>query len=299
MNKIQIIHLPLIDHYSRIIKSLADKGRNDYIEFFIKPLSAWSIRIPVESLEELSRLIDDAEIKQTKRLPLLYKMALLRAVEPSQLNLTIPGSLALRFLRYMKADRGTASSQEAIEFVNILNRPFMEYSNREFKVLNRKFADDMAAIDTLEVKKMIEAREYRERLDRELRIESAKTVEDLIKLASSPGSHEFKQAVMRYLLKFSDPSTPDRHYEIDRVFQRISKDSAELKSEIYNSTAVVIYHEILKSIKKHQLSRAVKYIGKYTVLFRGNPETPNYKEVDSFEKKFFMIIESRNLWESI
>ncbi len=299
MNKIQIIHLPLIDHYSRIIKSLAEKGRNDYIDFFIKPLSAWSIRIPVESLEELSRLIDEAEIKQTKRLPLLYKMALLRAVEPSQLNLTIPGSLALRFLRGMKADRGTASSQEAIEFVNILNRPFMEYSNREFKLLNRKFADDMAAIDTLEVKKMIEAREYRERLDRELRTESAKTVEDLIKLASSPGSHEFKKAVMRYLLKFSDPSTPDRHYEIDRVFQQISKDSAELKSEIYNSTAVVIYHEILKSIKKHQLSRAVKYIGKYTVLFRGNPDTPNYKEVDSFEKKFFTIIESRNLWESI
>ena len=69
--------------------------------------------------------------------------------------------------------------------------------------------------------------------------------------------------------------------------------------EVMDSAAVYIYHEILKAIKANNLVHAVKNIGKYAVLFRGNPETPNYREVDSFEKRFFQIIEERNLWDRL
>ena len=66
-----------------------------------------------------------------------------------------------------------------------------------------------------------------------------------------------------------------------------------------DSAAIIIYHEILKSIKEHDLNRAVKFISKYAILFRGNPDTPNFQEVDSFEKKLFQIIDKKNLWESL
>ncbi len=66
-----------------------------------------------------------------------------------------------------------------------------------------------------------------------------------------------------------------------------------------DTTAIIIYHEILKCIKETKLDKAVKYIGKFTVLFRGDPTTPNFYEVDIFEKKLFQIIDQKNLWDKL
>ncbi len=92
---------------------------------------------------------------------------------------------------------------------------------------------------------------------------------------------------------------PNRHTSIHEVVAPLELKNKNFMKEVMDSAAVFIYHEILKAIKANNLVQAVKHIGKYAVLFRGNPETPNYREVDSFEKRFFQIIEERNLWDRL
>jgi len=43
----------------------------------------------------------------------------------------------------------------------------------------------------------------------------------------------------------------------------------------------------------------VKLISKYAVIFKGDPDTHYYNEISTFEKKFYDIIEERNLWDKI
>ncbi len=92
---------------------------------------------------------------------------------------------------------------------------------------------------------------------------------------------------------------PNRHLAIRNVIAPLELKNKTFMNDVMDTAAVIIYHEILKAITGNNMVTAVKNIGKYAVLFRGNPETPNYREVDSFEKKFLKIIEERNLWDRI
>ena len=128
---------------------------------------------------------------------------------------------------------------------------------------------------------------------------SEKALSNIRKIAKTNKIPDIKRSIIIYLLKFSDPSTPDRHLAVDEIIYKFEKKKKFFRKELMDSTAVIAYHEILKAITEGNLTTALKYISKYAVLFRGDPNTPNYHEVDSFEKKFFQIIEERNLWDSL
>ncbi len=296
---ITAIRSPLIDNYTRIIQSLAKRGRNTYHRYLIDPLSGWSARVPAESLEKLASLLDQARAGRSKKLPLLYKMSIVKAVAPDQFDLSLPGNLSVSFLKSMKQEQRVAMSDEAIEFVNILKDPFKEYSDGEFIRMNKKFEEEISGAGEIEVEKLIKAHEGEEAAGRKIDEQSAKAlsvIRDMIRTASLP---DIKREVIVYLLKYADPSMPNRHLAIKNVIAPLELKNRTFMSDVMDSAAVIIYHEILKSIKDNNMLNAVKHIGTFAVLFRGNPETPNFREVDSFEKKFFKIIDERNLWDRI
>jgi len=298
---INIINLPLIDNYLRIIRSLARRGRNNYQTFLVQPLSKWGKFVPAESLDKLLTLLNQAEENRSKKLPLLYKMALVKSVAPDQFDLSIPGNISLNFLKSMKDIPKVVEADEAREFVNLLVDPFKEYSEKEFLRMNNKFEKDINTADTLEVEKLLKIREG-EIQEKEKYFESSKKeIEDIENLLKSNNLKEMRKSIISYLLKFSVPSFPDCHLAINKIFESIKDkfDHDHFEKEIMQTIAVIIYHEILKAIKDKKMDKSVQYIGKYTVLFRGNPDTPNYQEVDSFERKFYSLIEERNLWDKI
>jgi hypothetical protein len=298
-DNITTIRSPLIDNYTRIIQNLAKRGRNVYHEYLVDPLSRWSESVPVEPMDRLMSLLDQAKKSGSKKVPLLYKMSLVKSVAPDQFDLSVPGNLSLGFLKTMKDEPRITSSDEAIEFVNILKDGFKVYSDREFVRVNRKFEQEIAGVSEVEVEKLIRAHEGEEEKNRQIDEKSGEALESIRSIVSSGNLPEIKRAIIVYLLKFSDPSMPNRHYAVDGTIDRLEHKYATFRKELMDSAAVIIYHEILKAISDNRMEDAVKYIGKYAVLFRGNPETPNYREVDSFEKKFFQIIEERNLWDRL
>lgn len=296
---ITTIRSPLIDNFLRIIQSLAKRGRKAYHEYLIDPLSSWSTSIPTEPMERLMSLLEQAQTGRSKKLPLLYKMSIVKAVAPDQFDLSLPGNLSMNFLKSMKLEQRVALSDEAIEFVNILKDPFKEYSDHEFIRMNKKFEEEISSVDVVEVEKLIKAHEGEEMAAREIDEESQKSLDRIREMIRSAALPDIKRAVIVYLLKYADPSMPNRHLAVRNVVAPLELKNKTFMAEVMDSAAVIIYHEILKAIKDNNMLHAVKNIGTYAVLFRGNPETPNYREVDSFEKKFFTIIEERNLWDRI
>ena len=103
---ITTIRSPLIDNYTRIIQSLAKRGRNAYHQYLVDPLSGWSTSVPAEPMDKLMSLLDQAKTSGSKKVPLLYKMSLVKSVAPDQFDLSLPGK---PFLGFLKIDeRGAA-----------------------------------------------------------------------------------------------------------------------------------------------------------------------------------------------
>jgi len=296
---ITTIRSPLIDNFLRIIQSLAKRGRNAYHQYLVDPLSGWSTTVPVEPMDRLLTLLDQARAGGGKKLPLLYKMSIIKAVAPDQFDLSLPGNLSMGFLKSMKEEQRVAMSDEAIEFVNILKDPFKDYSDSEFIRMNKKFEEEISSVGEVEVEKLIRAHEGEEAASREIDQQSEKSlarIRDMMRTADIP---DIKREVIVYLLKYADPSMPNRHLAVRNVIAPLELKNKTFMNEVMDSAAVIIYHEILKAIKENNMLKAVKHIGTYAVLFRGNPETPNYREVDSFEKKFIKLIDERNLWDRL
>ena len=296
--QISLIRPPLIDNFIRIIKNLAGKGRTNYQQYLIHPLSGWSSAIPVEPIDKLLELVENAKVGKNKKLPVLYKMSIVKSVAPDQFDLSIPGNISIGFLKAMQFDRNTTLSVEALEFINILRNPFKKYSDIEFKRMNHKFSEDIETAEKTEVEKLVKIQGNKNnKTTSSMDKQSQKAMEHIKEIIKRGSEAEIKKTVILFLLKYASPSNPDRHLQIESVFNTISNKYNLSEKDIMDSTAVIIYHEILNAIKTNNLSKTVKLISKYAILFRGNPFTPNYMEVDSFEKQFFQIVEDRNLWD--
>jgi len=296
---IKTIRLSLIDDYIRIIKSLAARGRSAYQTYLVYPLGAWSKVVPQEPIAKLMEILKDAEESRSKRLPLIYKMAIVKSVSPEQLDLSIPGTISMSFLKSMKDIPFLPKSDEAIEFVNILSVPFRDYSGIEFRRLKEKFAEEISTAETVEVEKLIKNLEGRDADREKIAADSECHLETIKNLFAHGPDAQLRREIITYLLKFSTPTYPDMHHPVLEMIDSITKNRGGFKREILDATAVIIYHEILKAIGAGELRKAVTLISKYTVIFRGDPDTPNFQEVGSFEKKFFKIIEDRDLWERL
>ncbi|MBN1533843.1 MAG: hypothetical protein JXA20_14325 [Spirochaetes bacterium] len=292
------ITVPLVNNYIKIIQRLGRRGRGSYQQYLVDPLTRWSPEIPEDAIGRLLDLIEAHKRKNVIRLPSLYKQALVKSVSPEQLDLSMAGRLAVGFLNSMKNIRGVGRSTEALEFVNILKRPFREFSDSEYKQMNRIFQEKMTAADGKMVEELVEPAGADGDAQMQLREKSKQAAGIIMDRLRHYDAHELTKAVTDFLITYAVPSMPDLHHSIDPVFQKIRNGQSVLK-EIMNGAAILIYHEILKAIQEGNLKGAVKNIGKYTLLFQGDTDTPYYQEVDSFEKKFYEIIEQKNLWERL
>ncbi len=296
---ITAIRPALVDNYIRIIRNLAQKGRNSYQEFFIQPLSRWEAPQTAESLEKLTALINRHLASKNEKLPMLFKTALAKSVGPDQLDLTRTGNIAIEFLKAMKSIDRVAMSAEALDFVNILREPFKKFSDLEFRRMNRKFEEEIHTADEGVVENLVKIKSGTTPEDQIVDRMSKESIREILDHYNRKQINKVRQLSIKYLMKFADPAVPNRHEAICPLLDRLDLRYDNFRREVLDAAAVVIYHEILKAIRSNQLDMAIQFISKYTVLFRGNPKTPNYKEVDSFEKKFYEIIEERNLWDRI
>ncbi len=299
-NYVEQIRLPLVNNYIKIIKSLAEYGRNYYHKYLVIPLSAWSNS---ENYEDIAVIIEKIRKREEKGdlsdIASLYKDAIVKSVSKSQLDLSIPGNISLAFLKVIKENSDTAYSEEALQFVNLLYKPFKDFSDFQFKKANKQFEQEIENISEGEFKELAEmTKQHAEDIEKERKLSDSliRELQNTIK-GKTPG--QVKKDIMGYLLRVSTPKDPNLHKCIYPMIDSIDFMHKGFKKDIMESVAVLIYHEVVCSIRSGQIRKALLYISKYIVLFRGDPSTPNYDEIDMFEKSFFDLIDKRNMWDSI
>lgn len=302
MEKIEKIKLPLIKEYLKTIRSLAGQGRNYYHKYLIVPLSSWT-SVPVDGeLEEMMRDIKVfTKLKDFKRLAAVYKRSICRSVEKDQFDLTIPGKLCMEFLKQMQESVDLANSLESLQLINILRKPFWDYSAIEYKQMNNRFQDELASSASeerlLSALKTI-SQEEQEQIKAEKALSQKLAAEFKRKVGKLPIA-VLRHDAISYLLRVATPNNPQLHLELDPLIERIETSQPGFRREVYETVAVLIYREVMKTIKSGDIRKTVILISKYTVLFRGDPATPHYQELDAFEKMFFAIIDKKNLWEHV
>ncbi len=297
--RITEIRPALADNYIRIIRSLAQTGRSSYQDYFIHPLTEWKAPQPGETLEKLTAMIERKKGAGDDKLPKLFKMALIKSVGPDRLDLSQTGNISIDFLRAIKAFPKVAESDEALDFVNILRNPFKEFSDREFRRMNKKFEEEIHSADDGVVEELAKIKSGKSPEDEIVDSMSRDAIREILDQYNKKQINKVRQLSIKYLMKFADPAVPNKHEDIYPLLDKLTQRYENFRREVLDAAAVVIYHEILKAIRSNQLDMALQFISKYTVIFRGDPKTPNYQEVDSFEKKFYEIIEERNLWDRI
>ncbi len=284
--------LSTLKEYSNIIRRLSKRGRSAYNHYLIKPLTTWTAPGSGDMNKYLSRIHIEKRKQNNLALPLLYKEAISRAVAPDQFDLSLVGNLCIKFMKDMKNDNAILKSSEAREFFQILEIPFHEYSKVEFEKTSETFKSEMMTTDASSMASMInkdkppvkDAEHHRDQLLEEI-IDEFKA-----------GGEKFETLCVQYLVKTASPAQPHVHEKLTKRLAGIGLNDEKVEI-IKKNTAIIVYHEIIKSIKSGNLKRAITLIGKYTIIFRGNPQTPYYHEVDSFEKNLFSVIERKNLWE--
>jgi len=286
-----------VSEYQRIIRSLADQGRNYYYKYLISPISAWTTIKPEEPLDYFYGRIQEARMtKDYLKIAEFYKKAISRATASDQLDLSIPGNICLDFIKEIELNTKVAESIPAIEFFNILYKPFKDYSEFEYISLNRKFQAKIEQTGKEEAENLI----ARKHDDSAINNEDQKSLLSQLKeKIFKKNPVEAKKEIISFLLKFSSPDKPELHKITDSLFNEIENLNKGFKKDCYDAVAVIIYRELMKTIKTSQYKKAVVLIAKYTVLFRGNPNTPYYHEIDQFEKLFISLIEKNDLWELI
>ncbi|MDA3901627.1 MAG: hypothetical protein PF637_14045 [Spirochaetes bacterium] len=300
MKHIEQIKLPLIKGYIKTIKSLAGQGRNFYHKFLVIPLSSWNSHSNSYDLDELQKEIEvGRSIPDIEKLAVSYKRALIRSVAKDQFDLTLPGKLSINYLLDIQNSIDLANRIESLQFVNILHKPFLDYSQIEYRSMNTRFQQELDTIDkrddliqAISRMKSDEAEQLRSERER-----SSKLVDAIGRRLIKLNTADIRKHIIAYLISVASPAIPELHYDIDPIIEKIERMNHGYRKELFDSVAVIIYRELMNAVKNSDLKKALRLISKFTVLFRGDPNTPHYTEVDAFEKIFFSIIEKKNLWD--
>ncbi len=283
-----------IKEYSNIIRRLAKSGRSGYNHYLIKPLTTWSPQDSTDIEKYMSRIHIERRKQNMFTLPSLYKKTISRAVAPDQFDLSRVGTLCLEFLKEMGKESLVMNSSEAREFFNILSGPFREYREIEFEKTSRSLTEEMMTAGESEVVSMLKkSKRHNDELVQKSELLIDEIIDDIVK-----GGEKHETLSVQYLVHTATPQMPRLHRDLEKSLKDIGLPDERI-DVLYRNTAVIIYHEIIKSIRSGNLKKAVNLISKYTVIFRGNPGTPYHHEVDNFEKNLFKVIEQKNLWDSI
>lgn len=286
----------------KIIRNLAAHGRNLYHKYLIVPLGVWSGTKPAENMEYyLEQLEETADKDSAAERAAAYKNVIIRSVQRDQFDLTLPGNLCRDFLRDMAEWSELAYTAEANQLFSVLSRPFSEFSKYESEKLTDKFVREIAADENEE--KIVAALEKTKRKNEQainaFRAEARQKANEIASSVRTTGDEELKRSLVSYYLTFSASEIPDMHLAVNPLIEAIDRKRPGFAGEILDSVAVVIYREIMNAIQKNDLKKAIILISKYTVIFRGDPSTKYYLEVDAFERRLFDIIDKKDLWFSV
>ncbi len=286
------------EELSRYIRLLAITGKTLYTKYLYSPLvyAGWERQMKYKDTEFIMARIEESK-SQISKLHTLGPLCK-RLISQSMLeSFSSMGNACLFVLDKIGAVHALAKSEEAIEFVDIINSPLKEFNSLNqqkkeevfsAKLENLSESDFQTALNPVELEKP----EVKVKIQKE-----ALTLFHNISIFSKRDDiPRCRRLIANYLIYYAEQEENNRD-EVDRVIEALEIKSPGFKKELNDFIAIQLYYLIFKGISEGDLVKAIQGIRKYAFTFQGDPDIKYFLEIDQLESKMQKVITEKNLWK--
>lgn len=302
MNQRTIIPADLALELIKTIRVLALAGKKKFNKHLYESLvyGGWE-RDKAHLATTASRLMDkiQEDLKDPayeKTIPHQCKRLISQAIAES---LSALGDSCIFFLEHIRDIPSLAKSEEAREFVFIIERPLKTFAKETAETNEKRFED---SIQTLSLDEMKEAFDT-VRLDgTRKKVYLEKTIHNLyqqVLLATKSNNlSRCKKLLSQYILTYHETETYNKA-EVETLLNALDKREEGFRKNIWDSLAIEIYYSVTRGILEGNAKKAIQGIRKYAYIFEGDPDSKFYFEIDGLERKLYKIIQDKDMMKNL
>ncbi len=302
MNKRAFIPADVALELIKTIRVLALAGKKKFNKFLYDPLvyGGWE-RDKAHLASTTARLLDkiQEDIKDPayqNTIPHQCKRLVSQAISES---LSALGDSCIFFLEQMRDIPLLANSEEAREFVFIIEKPLKTFAKETADTNEQRFEE---SIQNLSVEDMKEAFET-VRLDgTRKKVYLEKSVHNLYRqvllATKSNNLSRCKKLLTQYILTYHESDIYNKS-EVETLLAALDKREVGFRKNIWDSLAIEIHYSVTRGILEGNAKKAIQGIRKYAYIFEGDPDSKFYFEIDGLERKLYGIIQTKDMMKDL
>jgi len=214
-------------------------------------------------------------------------------------TLSALGDSSIFFLEMMLARTAVSTAPEALDFVQIIDRPLEKFQTESEAKSTSLFADALSTMSKDEFKKAFAPVDLGKTEQQVVLRQEASILFNKIQIAHRRDDlPACRKLISRYMVQNADMEDSDMSMVRDLV-KAFDKRAPGFNAELSQSMAINLHFDVVSGISRGDIKQAIRGIRKYAHIFQGNPEVPYHLEIDRMEGKLYEIITEKGLWEEL
>ncbi len=292
----------LAEELSRYIRLLAVTGKTMFHKHLYAPLvyAGWERQVKYRDSQFLMARIEESRFDFSKLHTLgpLCKRLISQSMRESYTSL---GNSSLFVLDKISSSLALAKSQEAVEFITVIEKPLSEFNEENQKKKEETFTDRLENLSSDELKTTLNAPVI-ELEKPEIKIKIQKEALSLFNQISIYSKKDdiarCRKLISNYLIYYAEQEDNNRD-EVEQVIDALENRTPGFRAELNDLIAIQLYYLIFKGISDGELRKAIQGIRKYAFIFQGNSEIKYFMEIDKLEGRMHKVISEKNLWKEL
>jgi len=302
MNKRAFIPADLALELIKNIRVLALAGKKKFNQHLVEPLAfgGWE-RDKAHLATTSAKLMDkiQEEIKDPayeKAIPHKCKRLVSQSISES---LSALGDSCIFFLERIQEMPTLANSEEARDFVFIIEKPLKTFAKETAVANEERFETSIQSLSLDDMKEAFDT----VRLDgTRKKVYLEKTIHNLyqqVLLATKSNNlARCKKLLSTYILSYHETEIYNKT-EVETLLNALDKREEGFRKLIWDSLAIEIYYAVTRGILEGNAKKAIQGIRKYAYIFEGDPDSKFYYEIDGLERKLYGIIQTKDMMKDL
>jgi hypothetical protein len=294
------VPVAVAESFVKTIRLLALAGRRAFILYLVEPLdeAGWKRNPAVDSTKKMLPRIKAAaaDANAVHTVAPLCKRLISQALNET---LSAAGDSSIFFLDMMLAHNAVATSPEAIDFVQVLDKPLASFQKESEVRSNNLFADALSTLSKDDFKKAFAPVDLGRTEQHVVVQQEAAILFNKIQIAQRRDNlPACRKLIARYMVQNAD--SEDNNLPIVRdLVKAFDRRLAGFTAELNQFMAIQLHYDVVSGISQGDIKKAIRAIRKYAHIFQGNPEVPYHLEIDRMEARLYEIISQKGLWEEL
>jgi len=283
------------------IRLLATCGRSSFRKYLYEPLFESGWQVEQSSGQNRRKLIE--RLKKDSADP-----AFLQTIAPRckkiigismKESLASLGESSIFFLERMQMHIVVASSIEAVEFADLLNRHFAEFRKDNSERSEELFIEAVLEADPDDIKSAyapVKLGDLNEKIKLDNEIQR---LYENIRIASQYYNiPKCRKLLSSYIIRYSDSEDYARD-DVEKLIKALNSREHGFEDDLKNTIAIDLYYRITHGVLKGDIYSTITSIRKYGYIFEGDSSAKYFYDIDRLERAFYKIISDKDLWDDL